>query len=226
MVGLRRALPGAALARHHGGMAQVVDRSPVIRSGDPVILPKTALAAVAATFLLIGVLAASYGPLLEHLVRRFGISLPEAGSVFSAHFAGALVGVFVSMWAMERVSGRIVVWAALGCIAIGCAGVAIAPSWPTFLVAVVVVGLGLGRLSLGLNQLWPHSHAPRRTALSKAHHRANGSGPVPRPFRIPRPTRDPTAPRAAPGSEAKRTPKTERTRANEASWTGRASRSP
>ena len=156
------------------------------RSGDPVILTKTALAAVAATFLLIGVLAASYGPLLEHLVRRFGISLPEAGSVFSAHFAGALIGVFVSMWAMERVSGRLAVWAALGCLAIGCAGVALAPSWPTFLAAVVVVGLGFGGLDLGLNQLLAHSEGPRRTALINALNSAYGFGSVAGPILISR----------------------------------------
>src|SRR5258708_4993314 len=145
-------------------MAQVIDPSQVRRRGDPVILPKTALAGIAATFLLIGVLAASYGPLLEHLVRRFGVSLPEAGSVFSAHFAGALIGVFVSMWAMERVSSRVAIWAALASLALGCAGMALAPSWPAFLAGAFAVGLGVGGLDLGLNQLVAHSEGPRRSA--------------------------------------------------------------
>src|ERR1700681_1469999 len=145
-------------------MAQTVDRSPLTRAGDPVILPKTAIAGTAAAFLLIGVLAASYGPLLEHLVLRFGISLPQAGSVFSAHFAGALVGVFVSMWGMERVSGRVAVWAGVVSLAIGCAGVALAPSWPAFLAGAFVVALGFGSLDLGLNQLVAHSVGRRRSA--------------------------------------------------------------
>ncbi len=153
-------------------------------------LPKTALAGIAATFLLIGVLAASYGPLLEHLVRRFGISLPEAGTVFSAHFAGALIGVFVSMWAMERVPGRMAIWAALGCLAVGCAAVALAPSWPAFLVGAFVVGLGFGSLDLGLNQLVAHSQGPRRSALLNALNSAYGFGSVAGPILISRLSQD------------------------------------
>jgi MFS transporter, FHS family, glucose/mannose:H+ symporter len=167
-----------------------VDRSSVTRGGDHVILPKTALAAIAVTFLLIGVLAASYGPLLEHLVPRFGVSLPEAGSVFSAHFAGALIGVFVSMWAMERVSGRIAVWAALGCLAVGCAGVALAPSWPAFLAGVFVIGLGFGGLDLSLNQLVAFSEGPRRSALLNGLNSAYGFGSVAGPILISRLSQD------------------------------------
>jgi MFS transporter, FHS family, glucose/mannose:H+ symporter len=163
-----------------------VDRSSVMRGGDHVILPKTALAGIAVTFLLIGVLAASYGPLLEHLVPRFGISLPEAGSVFSAHFAGGLVGVFVSMWAMERVSGRIAVWAPLGCLAVGGAGVALAPSWPAFLAGVFVIGLGFGGLDLSLNQLVAFSQGRRRSALLNGLNSAFGFGSVAGPILISR----------------------------------------
>lgn len=171
-------------------MAQLVDRSQLKRHGDPVILPKTALAGIAATFLLMGVLAASYGPLLEHLVRRFGVSLPEAGSVFSAHFAGALIGVFISMWAMERVSGRTAIWAALGCLAVGCAGVALAPSWPAFLAGIFVVGLGFGGLDLGLNNLAAHSEGPRRSAVLNALNSAYGFGSVAGPLLISRLSQD------------------------------------
>jgi MFS transporter, FHS family, glucose/mannose:H+ symporter len=185
MIGRGLARPRRA-SRHHVAMAHVVDRSLAAPGGDQVILPKPALAATAATFLLIGVLAASYGPLLEHLVQRFGISLPEAGSVFSAHFAGALIGVFVSMWGMERVSGRIAIWVALGCLAVGCAGVAFAPSWPTFLAGVFVVGLGFGGLDLGLNQLIAHSEGPRRSAMLNALNSAYGFGSVAGPLLISR----------------------------------------
>jgi len=171
-------------------MAQVDGQSQVRRYGDPVILPKAALAGIAATFLLIGALAASYGPLLEHLVRRFGVTLPEAGSVFSAHFAGALIGVFVSMWGMERVSGRMAIWAALGCLAVGSAGVALAPSWPAFLAAIFVVGFGFGGLDLGLNNLVAHSEGPRRSAVLNALNSAYGFGSVAGPLLISRLSQD------------------------------------
>jgi FHS family glucose/mannose:H+ symporter-like MFS transporter len=155
-------------------------------SGERLVLNKTALLAVAACFLLMGVLAAAYGPLLEHLTRRFAITLPVAGEVFSAHFAGALVGVLASMWAMERVAGRQAVWVALGCMALGCAGVALAPSWPAFLAAVFAIGLGFGGLDLGLNQLVAHSEGPRRSAVLNALNGAFGFGAVAGPILISR----------------------------------------
>jgi len=171
-------------------MARAVEGSPVNRDTDPVILPKTALAAIAGTFLLIGVLAASYGPLLEHLVRRFDITLPEAGAVFTAHFSGALVGVFALMWAMKRVPGRTAIWAALAALVVGCAGVALAPSWPAFLAAVFVVGLGFGGLDIGLNQLVAHSLGPRRSALINVLNSAYGFGSVAGPILISRLSQD------------------------------------
>jgi fucose permease len=151
-----------------------------------VILPKTALAAIAASFLLMGAVAGAYGPLLEHLVRRFGISLPVAGEVFSANFAGALVGVLVSMWAVERVSGRVSVWVALGCFVLGASGIALAPTWPAFLAAAFVVGLGFGALDLGLNLLVAHSEGRRRSGLLNALNGAYGFGAVAGPLLISR----------------------------------------
>jgi MFS transporter, FHS family, glucose/mannose:H+ symporter len=167
-------------------VAQAIDVPAVSQTANPVILPKSALAAVAACFLLMGALAAAYGPLLEHLVQRFDISLPVAGEVFSAHFAGALVGVFASMWAVERISGRLSIWVALGCLGAGCAGVALAGSWPAFLAAVFVIGLGFGGLDLGLNLLVAHSEGRRRSALLNALNGAYGFGAVAGPIFISR----------------------------------------
>jgi fucose permease len=124
--------------------------------------------------------------LLEHLTRRFDISLPVASEVFTAHFAGALVGVVTLMWAMERFSGRASVWAGLVSLGLGCAGAALAPSWPVFLAAVFVIGLGFGALDLGLNQLVAHSVGPRRPALLNALNGAFGFGAVAGPILISR----------------------------------------
>jgi FHS family glucose/mannose:H+ symporter-like MFS transporter len=166
-------------------VAEVLVVSSVAR-GHRVFLSKSALAGVASCFLLMGALAGAYGPLLEHLTRRFEISLPVAGSVFSAHFAGALVAVFVQMWAMERVSGRLSIWVALGCLGLGCAGVAVAFSWPAFLAAVFIIGLGFGGLDLGLNQLVAHSEGPRRSAVLNGLNGAYGFGAVAGPILVSR----------------------------------------
>ena len=167
------------------GMAEVLEL-PTAAHERRVFLPKTALAGVAACFLLMGALAGAYGPLLEHLSRRFEISLAVAGAVFTAHFAGALIAVVVSMWGMERASGRLSIWVALGCLGVGCAGVAVAPTWPTFLGAVFVIGLGFGGLDLGLNQLVAHSEGPRRSAVLNGLNGAYGLGAVAGPILISR----------------------------------------
>jgi MFS transporter, FHS family, glucose/mannose:H+ symporter len=166
------------------GVAQALDVPTIAVSGGRVRMPKTALGAVAACFLIMGALAAAYGPLLEHLARRFGITLPTASEVFSAHFAGALVGVFVAMWAIERISGRVSIWVALGCLGLGCAGVALASTWPEFLVGVFVIGLGFGALDLGLNLLVAHSEGRRRPALLNALNGAFGFGAVAGPILV------------------------------------------
>ncbi len=125
-----------------------------------------------------GVIVAAYGPLLELLTRRFGISLPVAGATISVHFAGGLIGVLVTMRAMERLAGRTSVMVATGLTGLGCFAVALAPVWPAFLGAVFVVGLGFGSLVIGLNQLVAYSEGPRRAALLSALNSAYSAGAV------------------------------------------------
>jgi FHS family glucose/mannose:H+ symporter-like MFS transporter len=132
---------------------------------DRAVLSRTALASIAAMFLLIGMVVSAYGPLLQFLAHRFEVSLPIAGGVLSAHFAGALVGVIGSMRAMERIPNRHMVVAALGFLALGCALVALAPAWPVLLAAVFFVGVGFGAVDIGLNQIVAHSVGARRTAV-------------------------------------------------------------
>ena len=140
--------------------------------------------AIAAIFFLMGVLASAYGPLLEHLSRRFDVTLAVAGGALSTHFAGALLGVLVSMRAMQRVSSRIFVPASLTLLGLGCAGVALASSWPAFLAGVLVIGLGFGALDIGCNQLVAHSEGERRTASLNALNGTFGIGAVAGPILV------------------------------------------
>jgi FHS family glucose/mannose:H+ symporter-like MFS transporter len=139
---------------------------------------------VAVTFLLMGALAAAYGPLLEHLARRFRLDLPTVGGVFGAHFGGALVGVLVAMWTLERVPARIALWAGVVLLGLGCAGVALATSWPALLAAVSVIGVGFGALDLALNQLVAYSVSARRSALLNVLNGAYGIGAVVAPILV------------------------------------------
>ncbi len=153
-------------------------------AGQRIVLSRAALGAIAVTFLLMGALASAYGPMLELLTRRFGIGLPVAGEVLSVHFAGALTGVVVWMRMLERVSGRLGVAAALAVTGLGCAGAAAAPSWPAFLVAVFMVGIGFGALDIALTQLVAHSEGQRRSALLNALSGAYAVGAVAGPILV------------------------------------------
>jgi MFS transporter, FHS family, glucose/mannose:H+ symporter len=144
----------------------------LIATGERLHLNRAALAAIASIFFLMGVVGSAYGPLLEHLSRHFDVSLAVAGGALSAHFLGALVGVLVSMRVLQRVTSRAFVFGGLAFMGLGCAGVAVAPSWPAFLGSVLVIGLGWGALDIGCNQLVAHSAGARRTAALNA---LNGS---------------------------------------------------
>src|SRR5438477_11979653 len=141
-------------------------------------LTMPALAAIGATFLLMGMVVGGYGPLLEHLTRRFGVSLPVAGATISVHFAGALLGVLIAMRTMEKLPARVTVMIATGIVSLGCAAVAVAFVWPFFMAAVFVIGVGFGALVLGLNQLVAYSAGRRRAAPLNALNGAQSAGAV------------------------------------------------
>ena len=151
---------------------------------DQVRLTRTAVVAIGFTFLLMGLVVSAYGPLLEHLTRRFGVSLPVAGATISVHFAGGLVGVLIAMRSMERLPARVTVMAGSGIASLGCAAVAVAFIWPFFLAAIFVIGLGFGALVLALNQLVAYSEGRRRAALLSALNSAYSAGAVAGPVLV------------------------------------------
>lgn len=144
----------------------------------PVVLSKKATAAVAATFLLMGLVVSSYGPLLHVLTERFGVSLPVAGVTISVHFAGSLLGVLAAMRSTRQLPARTTVITAVCLVGAGCAAVALAPTWPAFVAAVFAVGAGFGALVLSLNQLVAYSEGARRAALLSAVNGVYSAGAV------------------------------------------------
>jgi MFS transporter, FHS family, glucose/mannose:H+ symporter len=145
---------------------------------------RLALMGAAATLLLMGMLAAAYGPLLAFLMRRFQVGLPVAGLVFGAHFSGGFLGVLVSMRGLERIRGRVALSGSLALLGLGCAGVALAPSWPLLLGAVFLIGIGFGALDIGINQLIAHSANPGRVAMLNVLNGAYALGAVVAPLLI------------------------------------------
>jgi fucose permease len=156
----------------------------LIVAAERVHLTRPALVAIAAIFFLMGILASAYGPLLGHLSRSFEVSLSVAGGVLTAHYLGAVVGVLVGMRALKRLSSRTFVFAALTCLGLGCAGVALASSWSVFLAGVLVLGVGYGALDIGCNQLVAHSEGTHRTAVLNALNGTFGMGAVAGPILV------------------------------------------
>jgi fucose permease len=156
----------------------------LIGTAERVYLTRAALVAIGAVFFLMGILASAYGPLLEYLSHRFEISLAIAGGALSAHFLGALVGVLVSMRALQSVSSRTFMLGALSLLGLGCVGVAIAASWPAFLGAVIVIGVGFGALDIGCNQIVAHSAGGGRTAVLNVLNGTFGFGAVAGPLLV------------------------------------------
>lgn len=143
-----------------------------------------AVAGVAASFLLMGVVVSAYGPLLRLLMQRFEVSLPVAGSIISVHFGASLAGVLLAMWALARRPGREVFAAGLGVGGAGCVVAAIAPAWPVFLAGIAVIGVGFGALIIGLNQLVAYSGSERRAALLNGLNGAYSGGAVAGPILV------------------------------------------
>lgn len=146
------------------------------------VLSRTAVASIGATFLVMGLIVSSYGPLLEHLTRRFSVSLPVAGTTLSVHFTGALVGVAIAMRSMQTLPARTTVIVATAVVAAGCIVIAFAPSWPAFAAGVFLVGLGFGALVIGLNQAVAYSEGRRRAALLNALNGLYSAGAVAGPL--------------------------------------------
>jgi fucose permease len=85
---------------------------------------------------------------------------------------------------MEKISGRIWVSTGSAFLGLGSAAVALAPTWPSFLAGVFVIGVGWGVLVIGLNQLVAHSAGPRRSALLNALNGAYSAGAVASPILV------------------------------------------
>src|SRR5438034_1866835 len=149
-----------------------------------VVLTRTSIVAIGATFLLMGLVVSAYGPLLEPLTRRFGVSRPVAGATISVHFAGSLPGVLIAMRSFEKLPGRVTVMIATAIVSFGLVIIAIAFVWPAFLLGVFIIGLGFGALVLGLNQLVAYSDNRRRTALLNALNGAYSAGAVGGPILV------------------------------------------
>ncbi|MYW64216.1 MFS transporter [Streptomyces sp. SID8379] len=126
---------------------------------------RAATVASCVAFVLIGMLQALYGPAVPGLRDEFGLSPAGAGLGLSLHFTGGVAGVLVFNAIHSRISNRTLLGASYALMALGGAGVALAPDWPPALAAAFLGGLGFGGIDYGLNQLFAVGFGSRSTAM-------------------------------------------------------------
>lgn len=130
----------------------------------PVFSP-AAVVASCVGFVLIGALQALYGPAIPAFREEFGLSPSGAGLGLSAHFVGGVAGVLLFDRLFGRIGNRRILGASYLLMALGAAGFALAPNWPTALTAALLAGLGFGGVDYGLNQLFAVGFGHRSTAM-------------------------------------------------------------
>ncbi|WP_184567123.1 MFS transporter [Streptomyces paradoxus] len=126
---------------------------------------RAAVVASCTGFVLIGALQALYGPAIPAFRAEFGLSPSAAGLGLSAHFVGGVAGVLLFDRLYGRVGNRRILGSSYLLMAVGAAGFALAPDWPTALVAALLAGFGFGGIDYGLNQLFAVGFGHRSTAM-------------------------------------------------------------
>jgi fucose permease len=128
----------------------------------PVRFGRTAFTGVTLTLGLVGGTVAVYGTILVGVAHRFDLSVATAGITLSANFLGGLLGVVASWWSLRRVAGGRVLASALVVFALGLALAATAPTWPVFVTAITLSGVGFGALDVGVLALMSRTEPDHR----------------------------------------------------------------
>lgn len=92
----------------------------------------------------IGIYTALLGPLLPDLAERTGIALGDAGAVFTALFAAAILSTFTVGRALDRYGYRLPLVFALSVNGVALLILPWVTSWPAMLAVAALIGLGDG----------------------------------------------------------------------------------
>ena len=103
--------------------------------------------------LTFGIVLTTLGAVLPSLVERFGIGKADAGALFLLMSFGILVGSLVFGPIVDRRGYRGMLLLAIGCIALGLEGIALAPTLGWLRAAVALIGVGGGIVNGGTNAL-------------------------------------------------------------------------
>lgn len=125
--------------------------------------PRALIAFLCTVFVALGLSIASIGPALPEFARVARIDVSSVGVLYSALFTGYLASQVTATVLLERTGTRTAILFALGVLASGTVGLALADSLGTLLSASAVLGLGYGFGSISINlvasRLLPHRPA-------------------------------------------------------------------
>jgi MFS transporter, FHS family, glucose/mannose:H+ symporter len=129
-----------------------------------------------AVFLLLGVVIASYGPSIPHLIVRFNVRVSVAGLIVTANFLGEVIGLMAlglthARWSLGQ---RLSVGTSL--FGVGLLAAAAAPTWPLLLLGVFVLGVGAGGLVVLINLYYATRFGRRSPAMLGLVNTAYGVG--------------------------------------------------
>lgn len=115
--------------------------------------PKSTLILSCVSFITLGILTSSLGPVLPDLANNTGSTLESMGVVFTALFMGALISQIVSGTMADKIGSRPVLLAGIVLLSSGMFGISIARSLIWVIVFGILAGLGHGAVNMSINLL-------------------------------------------------------------------------
>lgn len=112
---------------------------------------KRLLVVISLAFFALGLAVASIGPVMSELSTRSQVSLSAMGAIFTALFLGALAMQMLGGLILHRVGYFPMLLGGTLFAALGMTGIFLSRSYPLLLASAMVLGLGLGSLSLSGN---------------------------------------------------------------------------
>lgn len=128
-------------------------------------------------FVLTGVVTTLLGPVIPALSARWLLADAQAGALFTAQFAGSMIGVAASSWLIVRFGFNHSLSGSFGLMAAGVAGLAAGP-WSAGMLSVLIYGMGLGVTIPATNLLISEMNPTRRAAALNLLNLAWGAGAV------------------------------------------------
>ena len=102
---------------------------------------------------VIGVYSTSFGPALGVLADDFDVSLDTAGFLLTLLFLGSILASGLVAFRLHVVDPRLFTTAGLVLVAVGTAGIALAPAWEAALGGIALAGFGGGLMDAGAHTI-------------------------------------------------------------------------